>query len=92
MALTSAIPLLPDPDVNDAPGETADIGVLKAGLDALAGSDVDEARKFRDSLPAEALDRHILTWAIAMSGDPRFRAARSPRRRKSCRNGREQRR
>ena len=70
VTLTSAIPLLPDPDLSDAPGEMLDIGVLKAGLDALAGSDVEEARKFRDSLPADALDRHILTWAIAMSGQP----------------------
>ena len=68
--LTSAIPLLPSPELSDAPGEMTDISVLKAGLDALAGSDVDEARKFRDGLPADALDRHILTWAIAMSGDP----------------------
>ena len=28
------------------------------------------ARNRRDPLPDDALDRHILTWAIAMSGDP----------------------
>ena len=70
VTLTAAIPLLPNPDLSDAPDEVLDVGVLKTGLDALGGSDVDEARKFRDSLPADALDRHILTWAIAMSGEP----------------------
>ena len=47
-----------------------DVGTLKAGLDALAAGDVACARKYRDQLPDDALDRHILTWAIAMSGQP----------------------
>ena len=69
--LTSAIPLLPSPECERcARAEMPDIGMLKAGLDALAGGDVDGARKYRDGLPADALDRHILTWAIAMSGQP----------------------
>ena len=52
------------------PSEVRDVGTLKAGLDALAAGDVVGARKYRDSLPDDALDRHILTWAIAMSGQP----------------------
>jgi len=47
-----------------------DIGPLKAGLDALYAGDLDEARIYRDKLPDQALDRHILSWAIAMSGNP----------------------
>ena len=41
---------------------------LKAGLDALADGNVAEARAARDSLSVASLDRHILTWAIAMEG------------------------
>jgi len=42
--------------------------VLKAGLDALAARDAATALSARDSLPPGSLDRHILTWAIAVSG------------------------
>src|SRR5690606_29838 len=41
---------------------------LKTGLDALSGRDATAALAARDSLPAGSLDRHILTWAIAVSG------------------------
>jgi soluble lytic murein transglycosylase len=41
---------------------------LKAGLDALMTGDVAGARAFRDGLPAAALDRHILAWAIVLKG------------------------
>jgi len=41
---------------------------LKAGLEALAGSDTARARAVRDSMPTGTLDNHILTWAIALSG------------------------
>lgn len=44
--------------------------VLKAGLDALKQDDLKNARAIRDSLPKASLDRHILEWAIALSGDP----------------------
>jgi soluble lytic murein transglycosylase len=47
-----------------------DIGPLKAGLDALYADDIDDARIYRDKLPDDTLDRRILTWAIAMSGNP----------------------
>jgi soluble lytic murein transglycosylase len=42
---------------------------LKAGLDALSSGNISKARVARDNLPANSLDRHILMWAIAISGD-----------------------
>jgi soluble lytic murein transglycosylase len=44
--------------------------VLKSGLDALKQDDLANARAIRDSLPTGSLDRHILEWAIALSGNP----------------------
>lgn len=41
---------------------------LKSGLDALSKKDIAGARAVRDSLPENALDRHILAWAIALQG------------------------
>ncbi len=41
---------------------------LRAGLDALSNRDAAAAIIARDRLPADSLDRHILTWAIAVSG------------------------
>jgi len=45
-----------------------DISKLKVGLDALAARDIAAADSVRDSLPPTVLDRHILTWAIALKG------------------------
>lgn len=44
--------------------------LLKAGLDALKGNDLGQALGIRDRLRKGTLDRHILTWAIAVSGAP----------------------
>ena len=44
--------------------------LLKTGLDALSGDSVAEARRLRDRMPADSVDRQILTWAIAMHGGP----------------------
>ena len=41
---------------------------LAAGLDALSGGNAGLARQIRDTVPRATLDRHILTWAIALSG------------------------
>ena len=41
---------------------------LRDGLDALSNRDAAAAIVARDRLPAGSLDRHILTWAIAVSG------------------------
>ncbi|EJZ23004.1 lytic transglycosylase, partial [Rhizobium sp. Pop5] len=41
---------------------------LKAGLDALSDKNPQLAVSIRDSMRDDALDRHILTWAIAVSG------------------------
>ena len=44
--------------------------LLKAGLDALTRDDLQAALAARDRLRSGTLDRHILTWAIAVSGAP----------------------
>jgi soluble lytic murein transglycosylase len=41
---------------------------LKTGLDALSNRKPSEAIAIRDGMRAGTLDRHILTWAIAVSG------------------------
>ena len=43
-------------------------GSLKEGLDALTGSDVARASAILRGMPQGTLDRHILLWAIALSG------------------------
>ena len=49
-----------------APASTA----LKSGLDALSNKNPMQAIAVRDGMPKGTLDRHILTWAIATSGQP----------------------
>ncbi|EJL56944.1 soluble lytic murein transglycosylase-like protein [Rhizobium sp. CF122] len=41
---------------------------LKSGLDALSDNDPLQALSIRDRMGRGTLDRHILTWAIAVSG------------------------
>lgn len=54
----------------DEPGaEGHDVAGLREGLDALSDGDVGAARAARDRLD-DALDRRILDWAIALSGEP----------------------
>ena len=43
-------------------------GSLREGLDALTGRDVGRAQAILQGMPAASLDRHILLWAIALSG------------------------
>ncbi|MBN8951071.1 MULTISPECIES: lytic transglycosylase domain-containing protein [unclassified Rhizobium] len=45
-------------------------GDLKAGLDALSNKNPMQALAIRNSMGEGTLDRHILTWAIATSGQP----------------------
>ncbi|UGY08097.1 lytic transglycosylase domain-containing protein [Phyllobacterium pellucidum] len=45
-------------------------GSLKSGLDALSAGDAQRALGIRNGLPVDALDRHILTWAIGLSNAP----------------------
>lgn len=68
---TSSIPMpgLQDGAQTDAP--SANIVVLKGGLDALATGDIAASRALRETLPANSLDRHILAWAIALYGGDR---------------------
>ncbi|MES5097584.1 lytic transglycosylase domain-containing protein [Agrobacterium sp. BA1120] len=59
------------PDVTGSiirPNAPLDVSDLKAGLDALSSRDALRAISIRNALPATSLDRHILTWAIAISG------------------------
>ena len=44
--------------------------VLKQGLDALKDSNVPGAMQARARLPDNSLDHQILSWAIAVSGEP----------------------
>lgn len=60
--ITGSIPR----STNLAPASAA----LKAGLDALTNKKPLQALSVRDSMPRGTLDRHILTWAIAISGQP----------------------
>ncbi len=53
-------PGLPDEDTASAE--------LRAGLEALASRDMAGALAIRDRLTGAPLDRHILTWAMALSG------------------------
>ncbi|MGG6895917.1 lytic transglycosylase domain-containing protein [Rhizobium sp. BR 315] len=45
-------------------------GDLKAGLDALSNKNPMQALAIRNGMSQGTLDRHILTWAIATSGQP----------------------
>ncbi len=60
-AVTAAIPASANP--------AASKSALKSGLDALKADDLANARAIRDRMPKGTLDRHILQWAIALSGD-----------------------
>ncbi|KQU65885.1 lytic transglycosylase [Aminobacter sp. DSM 101952] len=72
---TSALPFasIGKPDAVRAAFGTID--QLKNGLDALSSGDFTQARAVRDSLPATALDRHILMWAIAINGGDKVPSA-----------------
>ena len=67
---TGAVRAQPDVIVEQPPIGAAPVSALKSGLDALSAKDLRRARSVRDGLPAAALDRHILAWAIALqAGD-----------------------
>ncbi len=63
-------------------------GDLKAGLDALSSKNPMQALAIRNSMGQGTLDRHILTWAIATSGQPGVPPAKLPRLRASSPAGR----
>lgn len=44
------------------------VGNLKEGLDALTSRNVERAQAIVEGMPKNSLDRHILLWAIALSG------------------------
>lgn len=63
----------PSSEVTGAIPRTSRVGaanpLLKSGLDALSNKKGADALAIRDRMP-EGLDRHMLTWSIAMSGLP----------------------
>ncbi len=48
----------------------AESSELKAGLDALSDKNAPKALAIRNGMAPSSLDRHILTWALAVSGQP----------------------
>jgi soluble lytic murein transglycosylase len=69
--ITGAIPRSPLPET---------VAALRDGLDALASRNPARAIAVRNAMGEETLDRHILTWAIAMStqkGIPSYEIARA---------------
>ncbi|MDZ5696234.1 lytic transglycosylase domain-containing protein [Chelativorans sp. M5D2P16] len=48
--------------------EAGSLALLKSGLDAVSNGDIDAALRARDALEDGSLDRHIMAWAIALSG------------------------
>lgn len=63
---------MPTPEVTGAiprPSVTASVSAsLKAGLDALSDKNPTQAIIIRNGMDKDTLDRHILTWALAVSG------------------------
>ncbi len=58
------------PDVESAvPAISREAMILTGGLDALSSGDADLARKARNALSPERIERPILDWAIALSGN-----------------------
>lgn len=65
---TAAIPMMAPDQPGSPPLPDPGIAGLKSGLDALAARDIATARAIRDNLPAGSLDRHVLSWTIALYG------------------------
>lgn len=69
-----ALGFMPDKPLRDITGAiprtspSVDNPLLKTALDALAARKAGEALAIRDAMKTDTLDRHILTWAIAVSG------------------------
>lgn len=72
---TSAIPFASIGKGDAMRAAFASVDQLKSGLDALSSGDIAQARAVRDALPATALDRHILMWAIALNGGDKVPSA-----------------
>lgn len=59
-------------DKIEAPNNPPAAATLRNGLEALREDRFDEARAIRDSLEADSLDNHILTWALVYFGGSRM--------------------
>ncbi|MEI2297547.1 lytic transglycosylase domain-containing protein [Ensifer sp. MJa1] len=68
-AANKAAPTVTDETTNAIPAIATPISSdLKTGLDALSKKQPSMAITIRDAMAEGSLDRHILTWAIAVSG------------------------
>jgi soluble lytic murein transglycosylase len=65
---TGAIKALTDRFGMSANAGPSDTARLRDGLAALSAGDIAGALRLRDALPANSLDRRIMTWAIALNG------------------------
>jgi Soluble lytic murein transglycosylase and related regulatory proteins (some contain LysM/invasin domains) len=75
-SLQSTVPVPQPKPERDAGGNVIVAPDLSSGLEALRIGDIAGARAVREQMTAEAkLDRHILTWAIALSGSPQVSPA-----------------
>ena len=65
---TGSVPVQLASAVRIGPPSSGDVSVLRDGLEAVSRGDIPAARAVRDGIAANALDRTILEWAIALSG------------------------
>lgn len=65
---SGAVKALTDRFRTPATAASGEVARLRDGLAALSSGDIAGTRRLRDALPANALDRRILSWAIALNG------------------------
>ncbi|WP_048647771.1 lytic transglycosylase domain-containing protein [Nitratireductor soli] len=53
----------------EIPGSGGDVKAMSDGLDALSRGNLADARQLRDRMARNELERRILSWAIALSGN-----------------------
>ncbi|WP_137113469.1 lytic transglycosylase domain-containing protein [Mesorhizobium sp. GR13] len=67
--ITTAVVAPVEPKQDRLPAQISDtLDQLSNGLSALSSKQIDAAIRTRDELPSSSLDRHILSWAIALYG------------------------
>ncbi|MGC4025226.1 MAG: lytic transglycosylase domain-containing protein [Mesorhizobium sp.] len=66
---TTSVVTPTEPKQDRLPAQMSDtLEQLSEGLTALSSKQIDAAIRVRDELPTSSLDRHILSWAIALYG------------------------
>lgn len=66
---TASIPIRTGGFIAEGYVHSDSVDGLKEALDALSAKDIVRARAVHDSLPERSLDRHVIGWAIALSGN-----------------------